>query len=223
MILLLWACSSEPPPPPPPERPPPEVVKQEAIVAPPAPDASGDEPIGGGVPIELQFVGVGGLHRRWFGDVGIVTDLSRGLGACMKDRAVVILSYDEEENIGRIRLVLDGDQVTCKPVATGASVELSAVRPLGEALAAYRDTIAGRFDFRVASFRIELELLDGTNGCVLQLGGQYPPDGSTWNNCVDLGGEQKCVGPAREGTANMVFGDGEDARYLAKCFGARAR
>jgi len=179
-----------------------------------------DEPTvaGSPVPIELQFVGVGDLHQRWFGDTSIATDLSAALGTCMTDRAVIQISYDEDERIGRIRLYLDGDHSTCKPAIIDSSVELTPVQPLGEALARYRDAVAGRFDLRVSSFRIEIEMLAGTHGCVLHLGGQYPPDGSTWSSCVELGGEDVCVGPRDEGTALLRFPQQDHARYLAACF-----
>lgn len=224
LLVVLLGCGGEatPPPPAPPE---PTVERQAPVVAAPGPTADGEAPPSGpaAVPVELQFVGVGGLHKGWFGDLDIVTELSRELGSCMTGRAVVQLSYDENERIGRIRLILDGKQVTCSPTLAANTVDLTTLEPLGRALAKYRDTVAGRFDFRVASFRIQLELLDGTHGCVLQLGGQFPPDGSSWGNCVDLGGEKTCAGPEDEGSARLRFEQPDKAAYLGRCFALRAR
>ncbi|MEZ4316568.1 MAG: hypothetical protein R3F61_03670 [Myxococcota bacterium] len=226
MILLLWACGEPPPPPPPPKKAPEVVNHAPVMAAAPEVEPGGDPVVGGAVPVEVQFVGVGELHRRYFGDLEIVSDLSRGLGACVQERAVVRVSYDEDERIGRIRLLADGDQITCRPVLSGgappvagsSSLDVSGLEPLGRSLAAYRDVVAGRFDFRVASFRIELELLTGTNGCVMQLGGQFPPDGTTWDPCVDLGGERSCAPGGDDGTATFAFGDPKQTAYLARCF-----
>ncbi len=229
--LLLLGCGT-PSPESPPVEPKPAPTRRVVIDAEdPESDADGVKTDAGGarvdagdatteaVSIELQFVGVGGLHQRWFSDRAIVTDLAQSLATCMTGRAVIELSYDEEERIGRIKLLLSGDQVVCKPVKTGASVDASALVPLNTALTGYRDAVAGRFDFRVASFRIEHEVVSGTKGCALHVGGQHPPDGTTFAPCVTLGGEEACAkDPEDDGVSTFTFRTPQHASYLAQCF-----
>lgn len=226
MILYLLACgggtdvpSSGPESAPEPTtRPAPIVTKPFPVVQ--ADPALAGKPVapGGPVPIELQFDGVGDLHQRYFGDPAIVTQLATDLGACFKDRAVLRIAYDTEKRIGRIRLYADPATLTCRPGRTGDAVDLSALEPIGRGLAAYRDTVAGRFDYRVASFRIDLEALSGMHLCRLDLAGQFPPDGSTWSACVSLQGEQVCNGAPTDGVRALTLQPKKHADYLAACF-----
>lgn len=206
-------CGTTEPPVPPPAPPPPVVKAPVHIVA----DAEErPEGSGGPVPVELQYVGVGELHQRWFGDTDIVTMLSKELGACMSGRAVVRMSWDEPTKTGGIWLLLAGDQLTCRP-SGGIPLDLGPMTPLSKALTAYRDQVAGRFDFRVASFKVGLEVLEKTHLCRLRVGGQFPPDGSTFDGCVDMGGEERCVTEAKEGTTRFAFGDPAHTAYLERC------
>lgn len=216
MILLLLACSEAPPPKPEP-KPQPIVSKPFPVVV---PGAKPGEPVpeGGPVPIELQFVGVGGLHQGYFADSEIVTVLATELGPCLTERAVVRVSYDSERHTGRIRVFTDPKTLTCKPEKIAETVDLSPLQPVGQALANYRDTLASRFDFRIASFRIDLEALSGTNLCRLDLSGQFPPDGTTWSPCVSLGGERVCNGKASDGVKKLSLSPGKHTDYLAACF-----
>lgn len=219
IALLALACTGAPPPTPEPASSPKPIVSKPFPVVTAAPAPEGEPaPSGGPVPIELQFEGVGDLHQRYFGDTEIVTPLATALGDCMKGRAVVRVSYDQERRIGRIRIYTDRDSLTCVPSRVGEGVDLRPLEPIGRALAAYRDTVAGRFDYRVASFKIDLEALHGTQLCRLQLGGQFPPDGSTWSACAVLGGEQVCAGDADDGVRQLVFPDAARNRYLLGCF-----
>ena len=220
MILALLACTQAPVP-----SAEPEPARPQPIVTRPFPVVQGDPshagkpvPPGGPVPIELQFDGVGDLHQRYFGDSEIVTRLATDLGACFKERAVLRISYDSEKRIGRIRIYADPKTLTCIPTRTGDTVDLAAIEPIGRGLAAYRDTIAGRFDYRVASFRIDLEALAGMHLCRLDLAGQFPPDGSTWSACVSLQGEQVCNGEPTDGVRSLTLQPPKHADYLAACF-----
>lgn len=181
-------------------------------------DPSGSEPGDGGpVPVELQYVGVGDLHQRWFGDQEIVARLAKELGPCMTGRAVVRMSWDEEVRKGGIWLLLAGDQLVCRPGA-GEAVDLSPLSPLMQALTAYRDQVAGRFDFRVASFEVGLEVLDRTHLCRMKAGGQFPPDGSTFDACIDMGGEVRCLPDRERGHTVFAYPDVTHTRYLGACF-----
>lgn len=181
----------------------------------PASGEAGDGP----VQVELQFVGVGDLHQRWFSDRAIATRLAEGLTPCVRERAVVRMTWDDATFAGSIRLYVDQRSLTCHPERSDAAVDLAPFAPIARSLAAYRDAVANSFDLRVASFKVELEALDGTRLCRLTLGGQFPPDGSTWSPCVDLGGRTVCAGPREPGLTSFGFEDPADTRYLAGCLG----
>lgn len=190
------------------------------VVIPAAPAPEDGEPItaGDAVPLELQFIGVGDLHRGWFADPAIAGPLSIGLGECMSGLTVVSIRYDEQTRIGRIRLVVHTPASFTCSIGRGTTVSLEPLQPVGRALAAYRDSVAGSFDYRVASFRIELEVRSGLEICELDLAGQFPPDGSTWSPCVNLGGDIGCAGPRDVGVASFAFPDPAHTAYLAGCF-----
>lgn len=171
---------------------------------------------GGPVPVELQYEGVGELHQRWFGDQAIVTALAKELGPCMADRAVVRISWSEEERKGGIWLLLAGSQLVCRPKG-GDPVDLSPMTPLATALANYRDQVAGRFDFRVASFAVGVEVLQKTNLCRFQAGGQFPPDGSSFAPCIDMGGELRCLADREKGATSFSYADPAHTAYLSAC------
>lgn len=181
-----------------------------------SPDGSAPPPGDGPVPVELQYVGVGDLHQRWFGDEAIVTDLAVALGPCIRERAVVRTTWDEAAKTGRIELLVEGRQLACRASGTDP-VDLAPFTPVTRALAAYRDAVASRFDFRVASFAVGVEVLQRTTLCRLTVGGQFPPDGSTFAQCVDLGGDVQCV-EAADGTTRFAFADPQHTAYLAGCF-----
>lgn len=222
LAVALLGCGTTPTPPTE-ATPVVEPAPAKPVVSKPFPVVQAGEPgapvaPGGPVPIELQFEGVGDLHQRYFGDREIVTQLAIDLGACMNERAVLKISYDTERRIGRIRVYVDPKNLACTPRRTPQGVDLSPLRPIGEGLARYRDTLAGRFDYRLASFRIDLEALSGTHLCRLDLAGQFPPDGSTWGACAVLGGEEVCAGEKTDGVSVLGFDDPKRTAYLASCF-----
>lgn len=195
------------------------IVSRPMPAAPPADGASG-----GPVQVELQFEGVGDLHQRWFGDAAIVTRLAEALSPCVQERAVVRMSWDEPTFTGTIRLYLDRATLGCRAEHRDGVVDLTPMEPVARALAAYRDGVANTFDLRVGSFKVQVEALDGTRLCRVNLGGQFPPDGSTWHPCVDLGGTLTCAGdaepgPRADGVRAFTFSDPADGKYLAGCFG----
>lgn len=179
--------------------------------------ANSSKPGAGPVPVELQYVGVGDLHQRWFGETDIVTHLATALGPCVTDRAVVRMTWDEPTKTGHIWLLVEGRQLTCRSTGTNP-VDLTPFTPVSKALAAYRDEVAARFDFRVASFKVGIEVLQRTNLCRMQLGGQFPPDGSTFDACIDMGGEVRCLPDKKTGHVQFAYADPEHTAYLARCF-----
>lgn len=201
-------------------KPEPVVVSKPVVVAPSIPVPDGEAPHAGGpVPVELQFVDVGDLHQGWFSQPEIATALSKGLGACMATHSVIKIAYDDAEHTGSIRLVVDTPKAFRCEVQGAESVDLSAFAPLGKALARYRDTVAGKFDYRVSSFAIEIEALSGTKLCELEFFGQFPPDGTTFRACANLGGDRQCVGPEKgPGVTVFPFADPAHTAYLKACF-----
>ena len=231
-LLVLLACGPDEEatapaaPEPVPETP--STVTVPASPAPPSPTteapsepSSGTAPTitGSGVPVELQFFGVGPLHKGFFTDPEAVTALSRALGPCVEGTAQVRVRWDAEERIGRLRLKVPPDGLTCLPVTTDEGWDLSPLEPVGRALAAYRDRVAGAFDYRLASFRLGVSFTRGSHQCVLKAAGQHPPDGTRWSPCVDFAGVERCGEGSREdGVTTLSFADERSRRDLAACF-----
>lgn len=171
------------------------------------------------VDVDLAFSGVGTLYRGYFGMEAAVGALGVGLGPCLEDNARVVITYDDEERIGRIVLDTDPQSLSC--LATGAGgADVTAMTPVTRALAAYRDTIASSRDFRVASFRIGVTLRSGAKLCTAWAAGQYPPDGTTFSSCVTLAGVEKCMPGEHEfGVQTLTLSEASDQTYWAACNG----
>ena len=207
------ACSAPEPEPAPPaawQPPAQEDVAIPALVA----TATGEA-----VDVTLAFSGVGALHRGYFGTPEHVGRLGTGLGACLRAPGRVVVSWDEEERIGRIVLDTAPEALSpaCVPKMTPEGLDMSPVAPIGTSLAAYRDAIGGHFDLRVSSFRIGVSLFKGPHLCTLWAAGQFPPDGTTWSGCVGMGGVEQCAIDDRRAPLTVLPFDGEDRRYLASC------
>lgn len=173
----------------------------------------------GSVPVEVQFDGVSPLYRGYFSTTGWVAELGRGLGGCVTGRAVVIVTYDSVENLGTIRLHAEPADLTCLGRFDGDALDVSALTPITRALARYRDTLAAERDVRLASFRIGLRVVEGMNVCDLWAGGQFPPDGSTFDPCVGVAGNEVCLGERHAGTTALVARDPAVEKTLQRCFG----
>ena len=173
----------------------------------------------GSVPIVIVYDGIGPLHQGFFNTAELVTALSAGLGGCVSDTAEVVVSYDSDQRIGRIVLHTVGDQLRCKPAIADGAVDLAPLQPIGRALAAYRDGVAGQFDLRIGSFRAGIRVIRGPQQCEVWLGGQYPPDGSTFSPCVTLQGRDQCFADDRtEGVTQVRVGDPTAMGWLDGCY-----
>ncbi|MBW2255197.1 MAG: hypothetical protein JRI25_11435 [Deltaproteobacteria bacterium] len=170
------------------------------------------------VPVELYFYGVSALHQSFFSNADAVGDLGAALGACLSETAQVAVSWNEEERIGRIFLRVPPEALSaCLPQDGAGGVDLSPLEPVGVALAAYRDRVAGAFDFRVASFRIGVSFTRGARTCTVWAAGQHPPDGRAWSSCMDFHDRTACAGAADEGVTRIAL-QGADLKYARDCF-----
>lgn len=174
----------------------------------------------GSVPVEVQFDGVSPLYRGYFATPEWVAELGRGLGSCVTGRAVVVVSYDTVENLGKIVLHAEPQDLSCHARPGGDALDVSALAPITTALGRYRDTLAAQRDVRLASFRVGIRVVEGMNICDLWAGGQFPPDGSTFSPCVGLAGNETCLGERHEGTTSLRTPDPDVAKTLARCLTA---
>jgi len=172
----------------------------------------------GDVAVTIAFQGVGNLHKGYFRTDDLVEGLGSGLGGCVADPAEVLVSWDAEENLGTILLHTVGTQLACKPAPVGDALDASPLVPVGQALAAYRDGVANRFDLRIASFRTGVRVIRGTQVCDVWFAGQFPPDGTTVSPCAHLQGHEVCgPGSARDGVTQLEL-PAEGAAQLRACF-----
>jgi len=229
LTAVLTACSlgapapSALPDPPPPPPPPPDIV----TVAPPAPEPAiegGATVISGGsaVPIQLRFTSVSKLHQGFFlRDTGL-RSLGKDLGACTDHTVGVDIVWNDKEFEGRLVARIPRQSSTCEPELAPDGLDLQPLTAIARALARYRDDVAGRSDFRIASFKVAVDVVSRGAVCRFSAGGQHPPDGSTFSHCVQVGGEQVCAapGPDGEGVTALRTGDPRVRAALAKCLGA---
>jgi hypothetical protein len=171
---------------------------------------------GEAVQIGLQFNGVSPLYQGYFATEDWVAALGASLGDCLSGEADIVVSYDSEARIGRILVSTTPDELRCLPSVTGDTLDLTALEPIGRALAAYRDTIAAERDIRIASFRSGVRLLRGTDLCEVYIGGQFPPDGTTFSPCVTLLGHETCLGDRHTPVTELPL-TGEVGRTLRRC------
>ena len=131
----------------------------------------------------------------------------------------VEVAYDTPKRLGTLTLTLDADELLCKPVREGADISLRPLEPIGRALAAYRDAVASSYDYRVATFQVWLRTDGGEVACGLMLAGQYPPDGSTWSPCVEVGEDgPRCTSKDNVGV-HVLPVDGQSIDYGGSCWG----
>ncbi|MBX2803603.1 MAG: hypothetical protein KTR31_38345 [Myxococcales bacterium] len=172
-----------------------------------------------GVDVALAFVDISPLYRGYFATQEWVATLGKDLGACFGDTVEVVISYDMETRIGRILVQTSWTDLGCRPAMGPEGVDLTPLQPLGRALARYRDAIAAARDVRIASFRSGIRLVQGGEICDLIIGGQFPPDGTTFSGCITLRGHEVCLGERHEPHATLPWPSGEQADMLRTCLG----
>ncbi len=171
----------------------------------------------GGAAVELRFFEVGALHQGYFSDTSAVGALSQAMGPCISQTAQVLVAYDQERRIGRILLKAPPGGLMCAPSQQGDGIDLSGLVPVGRALAAYRDDVAARFDYRVASFKIGVSFTRGARSCDLFFGGTHPPDGTAFHPCLHCATGATCALGGDEGVTTLRFSDRQSARYVEEC------
>ena len=218
MLSGLIACS-DPPAPPPAE---PDAATAEAAaeallnaqapapVAPqtdadPAPGATGGAVSGGGAALvdpvqpELQWTGVGNLHKSFFSDTAVVQQLSADLTGAVRSPAPIAVRYDSKAFTGQIHLLLDPGALSVPVSGSGDVIQLQDLVPLTTALARYRSAVAARFDLRVESFSVAIESVRPGRACTFRVAGPPPPDGRLVSPCVRINGADRCGEPTPDG------------------------
>lgn len=166
--------------------------------------------------IRLAFTGVGPLHKNFFSQPGPLAALTSALGPCIDGEATVRVTWEEAIRLGHVTLEVAPTALRCAPVMRGDGLDLSALEPVGRALAAYRDAVAGAYDLRVASFRGEVRLVRPGDDCLLRIGGDFPPDGSRWHACAQVGDRSVCA-PDDDGDGVTVLRPPSPQPALAAC------
>ena len=129
--------------------------------------------------VSLRWSGVGALHQGYFSDSEALAGLGAALGVHLGRRSLDLqVGWNSEDSVGTIRLFLDESDL---PGVLEGGGDASALLPIMKSLAAYRDTVAGRYDIRVLSFQIRIAVGET---CELEAVGDYPPDGSEVSACV---------------------------------------
>ena len=150
----------------------PEVEQPTEPVTEESPTASAEGNLRGGQPlhIDLQLEGLSPLYKGFFKHVPFVEQLGRDLAPHVKSRAATVkVVWDAETVTGTIQmLVPDGESALA---ATGGELERTGnldpepVAPYLAAIEGYRRVVGDRFDLRVLSFGLALELWDPRSEC----------------------------------------------------------
>ena len=168
-----------------------------------------------GALLELVWSGIGANSQGYFADSQALASLSGALRPSLAEAVVLRLHYDSASFAGDIRLQLAPGALV-QALVTGESwVAPGGLVPLTRALADYRNDVGGRFDMRLLSFGIGLDLL-GPQTCKVEVGGALPPDGSELATCL-LVGEERLCGEAQG--QRLVFSAADWTR-VGPCFGA---
>ncbi len=222
--LAVAACSggaSEPviPDPPP---PPPRVVTVPGTPAPePTPDGGGTVISGGSaVPIQLRFTSVSQLHQGFFLRESGLRGLGRELAACTDHAVAVDVVWSQAELEGRLVAEVPRTSSRCEPEQLEAGLDLAPLTAVAGAVARYRDDVAGRSDFRIASFKVAVDVVSRGAVCRFSAAGQHPPDGSSFDRCVRIGGDVVCGdGEPGAGVTRIVSSDPRVVAALHRCLG----
>jgi len=168
--------------------------------------------------VRLELQGLSRMYRYHFSEAEFTDPLAEALGTCFEGWVDVVVAYDNEERQGRIYVHTPHDRLRCRPLVTGAGLDVRPLAPIGRALAQYRDALASQRDFRLANFLTGVRVVQGVHVCDLWAEGQNPPDGTTFSGCVTLQGHEVCtVDDRREGLQRIPWPSGR-ADDLRGCF-----
>ncbi len=148
---------------------------------------------------ELQWSGVGNLHKSFFADTAVIQQLSADLTGEVRSPAPIAVRYDSQAFTGQIHLLLDPGALPRPVGAQGDVIRLQDLAPLTTALARYRSAVAARFDLRVESFSVAIESVRSGRACTFRVAGPPPPDGRLVSPCVHINGADRCGEPTPEG------------------------
>ena len=212
-LLSLLGCDPPAPPPPAPDRAvaeaKAEVLQQHATPA-SLPAAPVDAPP---VQVVLVWSGISPLYKSFFSNTEAATELATGLAGLVGSPADVYIRYDSEELLGDIQLRLRPGLLQQPVRVTGDRIQLQDLTPITAALAAYRSSIAARFDIRVESFQVGIESFRGAQSCQFSIAGPPPPDGRLISPCVEITGTSVCGEPGVDG----VLFPPEIAQTIRRC------
>jgi hypothetical protein len=167
----------------------------------------------------LRFEGVSRLHQGYFSAPVLLRHFAEGLTGCVGTVDLEI-AYDTPNRLGTLTMAIDPDELLCKPTQDESGIHLRPLEPMGRALAAYRDSVASSYDYRVATFEGWLRTRGGEVSCGLKLAGQYPPDGSTWSPCVEVGQNgPRCTSRDNLGVDVLPVGGEAEFDYGVSCWG----
>ncbi|MCP4915469.1 MAG: hypothetical protein GY913_00970 [Proteobacteria bacterium] len=165
------------------------------------------------MPVEIQWDGIGALHKGFFSDQEAMTRLAVALAPWLSETVQLQIRYNEDDHIGHLLIQVAPEQLRVPIEAVEGRIGLAVLAPLTTALAEFRDDIAGRFDFRVASFHIGLDFFRGPVHCRVTAAGDHPPDGKLVSPCVLINSDERC-GTPEPGGARF---DGEALSRLETC------
>ena len=169
------------------------------------------------VDVNLAFAGISKIHRGFFLQSQGVQALGQALGRCFDSPVTVEIGYSNQELKGYIYLVTAGGIGSCVPVLSDSTFDLSPLKNIGTALAAYRDFVAGTSDFRISNFKIGVRYESATYSCAFVAMGQNPPDGTTWASCPEDTRGVTCPSNDRIGT-QFQWKDIRQADLVKTCF-----
>lgn len=168
------------------------------------------------VPVEIVWEGIGPLYKGFFSDRDALTQLSRDLAPWLTDTVQLKVSYNSQDFVGGIRVLVPPGALVQLPRQTDGAVLLQDLAPITQALATYRDDLGGRYDVRIQSFHIGLDFYRGPVLCRIGVAGTPPPDGTLVSPCVEINGEEVCGTP---GPSGVTFGADAQAK-LDTCLGS---
>lgn len=147
----------------------------------------------GGIDVDIAYSQIGTLHRGYFGDDSLVSGLSRSADACVESTLDLVVTYQERERIGHVVGSLPKSQLRCYITESPDGLVLDALRPLGQALARYRNAVAEAKDIRVYAFRTGISVRDDKGSGIFWLEGQDPIEGTTFAPCVTVDARKYCA------------------------------
>jgi hypothetical protein len=220
-LLTLAACAAQqaapslPDPPP----PPPKVVHVPAPAPQAGPDGGGAVISGGAAaPIQLRFTSVSQLHQGFFLREQGLRRLGRDLAPCTDHAVAVDVVWSQQDLEGRLVAEVPRQSSRCEPLPIDGGLDLEPLTAVARAMATYRDDVAGRSDFRIANFKIAVDVVSRATVCRFSAAGQHPPDGSSFDRCVRVGGDVVCADPVADGGATrLVSSDPAVVASLRRC------